>query len=205
MVDSTSAAIVCHSTFLLDMVAENLRERGITVVAAESRFADISDECRPDVMVVVEAAPGEVFRSADKIDALARRFSRWLTIGSSEQGSAFQRLRAIRSDISGVPLDIGSEDMYHAVELAAHASSVCIGGTCCKCISREMHKLNAAHLDRGQWEILEMLADGATNKHIANRFECEESKVKGMIRRLLTAIDASNRTQAAVLAARAGL
>ncbi|WP_234033033.1 LuxR C-terminal-related transcriptional regulator [Erythrobacter rubeus] len=187
------------------MVSDNLRERGVTVLAAESSFGDVPIDCSPDVMVVVEAAPGDAFRSSDKVDAIARRFSRWLTIGSSEQGSAFQRLRAIRSDISGVPLDIGSDDMYHAVELASKASSVCIGGTCCKCLSREMHKLNEAHLDRGQWEILEMLADGATNKHIANRFACDESKVKGMIRRLLTAIDASNRTQAAVLAARAGL
>ncbi|MGB5865218.1 MAG: LuxR C-terminal-related transcriptional regulator [Sulfitobacter sp.] len=205
MEDATCAAIVCRSVFLRDMVADNLQHHGVRVVSTACEFSELSEDCKPDIVVAVETSTGELARANEAVEKLALRFDRWLVIGSAEQGSIFQRLRAIRSDISGVPLDIGTEDMYHAVTLAANTDAVCIGGTCCNCVSTEMHKLKDASLDRSQWEILKMLADGATNKHIANRFSCDENKVKGMIRRLLGVIDAANRTQAAVIAARAGL
>lgn len=204
MVGAPNVVLVCKSVFLRDMVAENLAERGIGILDTGRTFSDISDDCDPDVAVVVEATPGEIFGPV-VISSLARRFAKWLVIGNSGEGSAFQRLRAFRSDISGIPLDIGKDEMYHAVTLAANSEAVCVGGNCRSCPSKEMRNLSEASLDAEQWEILAMLADGATNKHIANRFGCDESRVKGMIRRLLATIDVRNRTQAAVLAARAGL
>ncbi len=205
MPEQTSAAIVCESVFLRDIITDNLFDRGIEVLVAASSFADIPDDCQPDVAVVIETAPGELLSPGLDANALARRFARWLCIGTTDDGSVFRALRAIRSDVSGVPLDIGKDDVFHAVTLAAGCNSVCIGGTCRNCPSKERSRLNEANLDTNQWQILKMLADGATNKHIANRFQCDENKVKGMIRRLLSAIDANNRTQAAVMAARAGL
>ena len=205
MSEQTSAVIICESVFLRDIITDNLFDRGIEVLVTGSSFADVPIDCQPDVAVIIETAPGELLTPKMDVQTLARRFARWLCIGTTEEGSVFRAVRAIRSDVSGVPLDIGKDDVFHAVTLAAGANSVCIGGTCRNCPSKERSRLNEANLDPGQWQILQMLADGATNKHIAKRFQCNENKVKGMIRRLLSAIDASNRTQAAVMAARAGL
>jgi len=205
MTDNLSAAVVCGSVFLRDVVAENLHDRGVRVLYAASSFSEIPSECQPQILVVIETSPGELETPKEGSASLARRFQKWLIIGPSEHGSMFQRLRATRSDVSGVPLDIGKDEIYHAVILAARSSAMCIGDSFLSNASTELHRLNHACLDKGQWRILRMLADGATNKQIAQAFECEEGQVKGMIRRLLNSINANNRTQAAVIAARAGL
>lgn len=205
MVQATRAAMACKSVLLRDIIKESLEEKGIEFLHVGACFSDFPTDRNPDVAILIETVPGEMTAGDENLRVLANRFSRWLIIGPSGIGSTFQRMRAIRNDVSGVPLDIGKSDMYHAVNLAARFDTVCVGESHLQEPSPELIRLNEARLDEGQWKMLEMLASGASNKHIAIQFACEEAKVKGMMRRLLSAISANNRTQAAVMAARAGL
>ena len=205
MGEGFSASIICESEFLRDIISDSLQDHGVDILYVGATFPEESPNFQSDVIVLVETLGCDLLKPCENVQRLVKRYRRWLVIGSSEEGSLFRRLQAERSDISGAPLSIGKDEIYHAVALAAGSNPICIGDTFRQCPSIERHILNEAALDERQWDILSMLANGASNKLIAKHFDCDESKVKAMIRRLLMTIGASNRTQAAVMAARAGL
>lgn len=205
MVNVIRAIVVCRSVFLRDSITESLQDRNVEVLLAAASFAEIPADCCPRILVAVETYPGELDVQGHDVDKLAQRFDHWLVIGSLDHGSLFHLLRSERSDVSGLPLDIGKDEIFHAVSLAALSDTLCVRSADRRHAPKELYQLNQAGLDKGQWTILKMLADGATNKHIAQEFDCDEGRVKGMVRRLLESINADNRTQAAVIAARAGL
>lgn len=199
------AAVVCKSCFLRDNVVKCLSEHGIDVLGSYICFDEISEVSDPDIVVAVEVIPGELLEGCRDTASLGKRFKRWLVVGNSSEVSTYSQLRAVRDDVSGVPLDIGYDDMFHAVCLAARTEAMRIGEINSNALSQEMRRLKQAGLDKTQWEMLKLLARGATNKHIARSFKCEEGQVKSSMRRLMAAIQVSNRTEAAVIAARAGL
>lgn len=205
MSNATVAAVVCKSCFLRDNVVKCLSENGIDVAGSFTCFEEISGGLDPDIVVAVEAIPGELLEGCRDTASLAKRFKRWLVMGTSNEDSTYCQLSAVRGDVSGVPLDIGYDDMFHAVCLAARTEAMRVGEMSSSGLSKEMLRLKQAGLDNTQWEMLKLLARGATNKHIARRFRCEEGQVKSSMRRLMAAIQVSNRTEAAVIAARAGL
>ncbi|MGV9418578.1 response regulator [Streptomyces sp. NPDC003674] len=61
------------------------------------------------------------------------------------------------------------------------------------------------HLTPREREVLTLLARGDTNADIATRLGMRESTVKAHVSRILTALDVTNRVQAALLARDAGL
>ncbi len=202
---SVDAAIICSSLLLREIIADSLAAAGIGIPCVASNLDDIPVDCEPDVVVVVEATAGEALPNKNTFKAVAERFDRWLIIGPGGEGSTLHQLRRYREAVSSAPFDIGKEDIPHAVHLAARTDSLCVSASCESCPTKEMIRLTNADLDQEQWKILELLSVGATNKQIANELDCEEGRIKGVIRRLLIAINANNRTQAAVIASRAGL
>lgn len=205
MSNATVAAVVCKSCFLRDNVVKCLSEHGIEVTGSFTCFDEISEGSDPDIVVAVEAIPGELLEDCRDTAHLAKRFKRWLIVGNPNEVSTYSQLSSVRSDVSGVPFDIGYDDMFHAVCLAARTEAMRVGEMNSNAVSQEMRRLKQAGLNKTQWEMLRLLARGATNKHIARRFRCEEGQVKSNMRRLMAAIQVSNRTEAAVIAARAGL
>jgi two-component system, NarL family, response regulator DevR len=61
-----------------------------------------------------------------------------------------------------------------------------------------------ARLSRQERTILELIADGLTNRHIAQRLNLAEKTVKNYVSNLLSKLGMERRTQAAVYAARLG-
>jgi two-component system, NarL family, response regulator DevR len=61
-----------------------------------------------------------------------------------------------------------------------------------------------ARLSRQERTILELIADGLTNRHIAERLNLAEKTVKNYVSNLLSKLGMERRTQAAVFAARLG-
>jgi DNA-binding NarL/FixJ family response regulator len=62
-----------------------------------------------------------------------------------------------------------------------------------------------ARLTNRQHQVLALLAEGKTNKEIANELELVEATVKMHVTAIMRALDVSNRTQAVVVAERLGL
>jgi DNA-binding NarL/FixJ family response regulator len=53
--------------------------------------------------------------------------------------------------------------------------------------------------------VLQMIADGNSNKEIAGKLAVTEESIKGQVRNILSKLDANDRTQAAVLALKRGI
>ena len=200
-----NAAIVCNSQFLRESVAESLVAQGVAVPFAAPSLDTMPVDCDADVVVVVESMPGDVVASEETVEPAAKRFERWLVIGPGGTGSTLHKLCGYGRSVSAIPFEIGKDDIPHAVHLAARTKTLCVDRAFCKLPNEDMERLQRADLNEDQWEVLALLATGASNKHIAKHLEHDESRVKCIIRRLLVAIDACNRTDAAVMAARAGL
>ena len=54
-------------------------------------------------------------------------------------------------------------------------------------------------------EVLQLLTEGLTNRQIAERINWSAGTVKNAVQRIIEKLDVSDRTQAAVFAARVGL
>jgi DNA-binding NarL/FixJ family response regulator len=63
----------------------------------------------------------------------------------------------------------------------------------------------AAQLTGRQTDVLAMLAEGASNKHIANTLKLSDKTVKAHVTAIFKALNVSNRTQAAHMARQTGL
>lgn len=69
--------------------------------------------------------------------------------------------------------------------------------------SRETHRL--ARLRPREWEVLNLLATGATNAEIATSLSLAEGTVRNMVANVTIKLRVADRTQAALLAVREGL
>ncbi|MDF3351808.1 response regulator transcription factor [Sulfitobacter sp. KE34] len=64
----------------------------------------------------------------------------------------------------------------------------------------EPEAINTPDLTRRQYEVLEGLANGHSNKEIARSLDLSEATVKSHVRQVMRKLDVDNRTQAALLA-----
>ena len=122
-----------------------------------------------------------------------------------EDDPVCQDLRDKGVDPCVVPEDISAEDLSHVVRLAASGHIISIGRMCRNADPDDARLLNQANLSAEQWNLLEHLAKGLSNKEIAIANDTTESAVKARLRCLLRKLGLSNRTKAAVLAARCGI
>lgn len=61
------------------------------------------------------------------------------------------------------------------------------------------------HLTERETEVLQLLADGRSNKEIARQLQIAETTVKSHVKSIMQKLDVASRTQAALYAVRAGL
>ncbi|MER6014921.1 response regulator transcription factor [Streptomyces bluensis] len=110
--------------------------------------------------------------------------------------------------------DTDPAEILRAVHLVA-AGSAMLHPTAARRLIDRYHATNQpeataarARLDRltpRERDVLTLLAQGDTNADIATRLAMRESTVKAHVSRILTALDVTNRVQAALLARDAGL
>jgi DNA-binding NarL/FixJ family response regulator len=117
----------------------------------------------------------------------------------------FNKLNELGANVSAVPFDISGRDLAHLARVAANDHRVLVDNFCEGSISVGSARLAAAELTTEQTQLLQQIANGDPNKIIAMREGWSEPKVKMQVRALLKKLDVANRTQAAVLAIRAGL
>nr|WP_206322270.1 response regulator transcription factor [Streptomyces sp. HNM0575] len=110
--------------------------------------------------------------------------------------------------------DTRPEEIRRAVHLVASGSAMLHPAAARHLIDRYHHatgpRAGAAQSRLGvltprERDVLALLAEGATNAHIAQALGMRESTVKAHVSRILTGLDVDNRVQAALLARDAGL
>ena len=101
---------------------------------------------------------------------------------------------------------VKSEEIVQAVRFVAKGSHCSIPrsrGECSNACARGRKRTSASReLSRQERNILELIADGLTNRQIAEEIHLAEKTVKNYVSNLLTKLGMERRTQAAVYAAR---
>ncbi|MGV2495646.1 helix-turn-helix transcriptional regulator [Pelagerythrobacter aerophilus] len=129
----------------------------------------------------------------------------WLVLSDQRDNPIYTRLMRDQMPACAVPLEVSRRELPHLVVLATRSRRFCIRAHCDACPSSPVQSTVGATLNDQQWQLMRYLSEGLSNKEIARIERCTESNVKVRVRGLLDRIHVTNRTQAAVMAARAGL
>lgn len=186
---------------------ETLAIGGLSVTRA-CRFIEsglFEEVGSPDLFLYIDSGHSlrNCARDAENIGRLAP--TNWIVMCDSADNPVLETLRALNRAVSAAPLDVSREDLAFLARLVARGRRVLIDDFCQTSFIDEARTLRRMNLDAEQWALLRCLAEGLSNKAIAKRHETTEATVKVQIRALLGRLGVKNRTQAAVLAAHAGL
>jgi len=111
---------------------------------------------------------------------------------------------AWRAGVSGLLCtdDYGNGELTRALVALGHGERYC-GPTLAGLLEREGAASDA--LSRRELEVLPLLADGLTNRQIAERLQIAEVTARDHVQRILQKLQVSDRAAAAALAVRLGL
>ena len=136
-----------------------------------------------------------------------------LLLGMTRQEGDF--LQYVRAGVSGyLPLDLPADELVRGIEAVFAGEAVCPGSLCAGLFRfhERQAKAQAATmiqqalgLTRREQQIVPLIAEGLTNKEIANRFSLSEQTVKNHLYRMKSKTGAENRFGIVDLCRRQGL
>lgn len=203
-----SILVLCREMLLREAITDALSSRGdVTVAGSMYLSANLSDELSidPDIVVYVDTSGDQRNLERDVANAHLLKDARWIVLSNQSSGALISRLRELRTSISFAPLSITRHALAHVVALAACGHEVRIDDCREAAPSDERVQIMGAGLAPSQWKLLHHLALGLSNKEIARKESATINVIKVRVRTLLGRLNVANRTQAAVLIARAGL
>ena len=203
-----SVLVLCRETLLREAITDSLAGHdGVTVAGSMYLSANLGDELNidPDVVVYVDTSSDQRNLERDVANAHLLKTARWIVLSDQSGGTLVSRLRELRAGISFAPLSITRHALSHLVALSACGHEVRLDDCREHAPSDERIQIMGAGLAPSQWKLLHHLALGLSNKEIARKESATVNAVKVRVRTLLNRLNVTNRTQAAVLIARAGL
>jgi len=201
-----------HALFR-DGIVSLLEASGHTVVGQAgdgNEAVDAALRLKPDVVLMDIAMP-----QSDGLDALRRIKAEapqikivMLTVSEEEANL----ITAIRSGAQGYLLkSLGTEEFLAGLERLARGELAISNQDISRVVEGLVGLVNQppdhpkdALTDR-EAELLRLVAEGLSNKAIAQQLSVSENTVKYHIRQILQRLDAQNRTEAAILAIQNGL
>lgn len=190
------ASIICPSSIMKSAIASSLEENGIHCC---------SNGTDPNVAIIVSGLIPRPQRGRSVKEIENIKATQWVVLTHQNNDPVCQSLIESGYDPCVVPEDIDGEDLSHVVRLAASGYVLSIGNFCRSASADDAKILNKANLTPDNWRLMGYLAEGLSNKEIAIKEDTTEGAVKAKLRCLLKKLDLSNRTKAAVLAARCGI
>ncbi len=197
------------------VVREGLRtfltlQDGIDVVgeAADGVAAiEEADRLRPDVILMDLTMPR--LDGVAAMRELRRRRSSARVVVLTSNAADHRLLAAIRAGAAGYLLkDVQPQELAGAVR-TAHAGKALLDPTVAARLVAAMAEppepATGARLTARERDVLELIGEGRSNKRIALELGISEKTVKTHVGHVLAKLGASDRTQAAMLAVRAGL
>ncbi|MCH4546819.1 response regulator transcription factor [Rhizobium changzhiense] len=191
-------AIVDDHPLFREGVSRSLSEIKDFVVVGEGASADdaaaLAASHMPDVLLLDVSMPGGGIDAISQI-ALRSPQTKVLMLTASEEVDPL--MAAMRRGAAGyVVKAIGSRGLVEAIRTV-------VGGS--RYISPIMRaKVEQSLLDRPasltprETEVIELVAEGLSNKNIARRLEVQEKTIKHHMTEILFKLGASNRTEAAI-------
>jgi two-component system, NarL family, nitrate/nitrite response regulator NarL len=207
------AAVVSHERLFRDGVESILRDRGFSIrystPSVQDLLAKLRHDAPPDVLILLGVLP----LNADEMHALqaardAAPAVRMIILAETDSEPALlERLMSLGVDAL-LPIDLSADVLVEAVLLVLLGEGFMFSEFMQRLLARRECAAAAApvpDLTERQLNIVRLLAEGCSNKTIADWLHATEGAVKVEIRRLLRKVGAANRTQAAIWAMERGL
>ncbi|SEJ87086.1 DNA-binding response regulator, NarL/FixJ family, contains REC and HTH domains [Sphingomonas sp. OV641] len=212
MQDALRAVLLCTNNIWREAIVAALRIQNIEVLPARAApgghgFAATNDDGPagadriPDVALI--AADHDPADLAQGMAALP--IANWVVIGGQAQQPLVAQLQAAGRSVSLASPALDGRQLAHVAALAALGQPICTTPDLLCPAPHDGDMLDQAGLDEEQWQLMRCLSEGLSNKEIARLHQTSEGAVKARIRVLLSRLGVTNRTQAAVIGARAGL
>ncbi|NKN00706.1 response regulator [Rhizobium leguminosarum] len=191
-------AIVDDHPLFREGVSRSLSEIEDFVVVAEGASADdaaaLATSHRPDVLLLDVSMPGGGIEAISEI-VVGSPQTKVLMLTASEDVDPL--IASLRRGAAGyVVKGIGSRGLVEAIRTV-------VGGS--RYISPSMRaKVEKTLLDRPasltprETEVIALVAEGLSNKHIARRLDLQEKTIKHHMTEILSKLGATNRTEAAI-------
>ncbi|MBY5780760.1 response regulator [Rhizobium leguminosarum] len=191
-------AIVDDHPLFREGVSRSLSEIKDFVVVGEGASADdaaaLATSHVPDVLLLDVSMPGGGIDVISEIVARSPQTKVLMLTASEEVDTLIAALR--RGAAGYVVKGIGSRGLAEAIRTV-------VGGS--RYISPTMRaKVEQSLLDRPasltgrETEVIELVAEGLSNKHIARRLDLQEKTIKHHMTEILSKLGATNRTEAAI-------
>ncbi len=203
--DEICVSVVCRERFMREAVQDGLLEAGVEAVHNATTLESLGarrNGC--NAILYIEPSEGDTHADRD-IELMEYMCDRnWLVMARDRHSTFFSRLMDLGANVSLIPFDVSRGDLAHLARLAANRRRVFVDQFCETIRSTDVGHIKSAGLTGAQMYLLRLLSEGLSNKEIANREHIAENTVKMRVRALLAKLQVSNRTRAAVMAARAG-
>jgi two-component system, NarL family, nitrate/nitrite response regulator NarL len=184
-------------------VARSLAETSDFIVVAEG--ADTADAARiaginkPDVILLDVSMPGDGLAAIEPV-LTASPETKIIMLTASEETDALKK--ALQSGAVGYVLKgVGSKGLAEAIRSVASGAKYIAPTMAAKIMengwSSQAQGWNA--LTPRELEVIELVAQGLSNKHIAIRLDLQEKTVKHHMTQILSKTGTTNRTEAALL------
>ncbi|MFW8584520.1 response regulator [Rhizobium beringeri] len=168
------------------------------VVVGEGASADdaamLAASHRPDVLLLDLSMPGGGIDAISEILARSPQTKVLMLTASEEVESLVAALR--RGAAGYVVKDVGSRGLAEAIRMVAGGSRYISSSMRAKAEKSLLDR--PASMTRRETEVIELVAEGLSNKHIARRLDLQEKTIKHHMTEILSKLGASNRTEAAV-------
>ncbi len=206
------AAVVSHERLFRDGVESILRDRGFSIrystPSVQDLLARLRHDAPPDVLILLGVLP----LNTDEMHALqtAREAAPTVRIiilaENDSEPALLERLMSVGVDAL-LPIDLSADVLVEAVLLVLLGEGFMFSEFMQRLLARRecAAVAPAPDLTERQLNIVRLLAEGCSNKTIADWLHATEGAVKVEIRRLLRKVGAANRTQAAIWAMERGL
>ena len=189
-----------------EIVREGLRtlleqEDGIEVVG-EAEDGDqavrLAEKLRPEVVLMDVLMPGVGGVEATRRMAALAHPPRVLMLTSSAEDGAIRESMAAGA-LGYLMKDVSRADLVRAIRDAARGRPT-LDAEAQKVLLRRPEPSPLEELTPREVSVLELLAEGRSNRQIGNRLGLTEGTVKGYVSTLLDKLHVQDRTQAALLA-----
>ncbi|MBB6219523.1 response regulator [Rhizobium leguminosarum] len=194
----TIATVDDHPLFR-EGVSRSLSEIDDFVVVGEGASAHdatkLAASHRPDVLLLDVYMPGG---GIDAISGILARSpqTRILMLTASEEVESL--VWALRRGAAGyVVKGIGSRGLAEAIRTVVGGSRFISPSMRAKVIEKSVF-VDRTSLTRRELEVIELVAEGLSNKHIARHLDLQEKTIKHHMTVILSKLGATNRTEAAI-------
>jgi DNA-binding NarL/FixJ family response regulator len=178
----------------------------IDVVAAAGggrQAIEMLDGAAPDVVLMDLSMPGlDGIAATREISRLAPAVNVVVLTSFSDRDRILDALGA--GAIGYLLKDSEPDELLQGIRAAARGESP-LAPKAASHLVRRHHQPAEAQLTEREQEILALIAEGASNKLIAHRLQIAEKTVKNHVSRIFQTLGVTDRTQAALWAARNGL